>query len=123
MDWNARAVPHFGYALTSPRRVAMLAGGHCVPVSAPAPERLAWHKLYSSTRRLHDTGKGEKDLLQAATLMAVLVERDNIDLVATAAELPKEVLRAARQRLPSLRSVLAPHTQALDELELALAVH
>jgi hypothetical protein len=121
LDWHAQAIPHFDYLLASPRRAAMLAGGHCVPVYAPAPERLAWHKLYSSTRRANDSAKAEKDLRQAATLLAVLVERDDLGLVATAAAVPKEVLDAARQRLPSLRSLLAPHPQALDEVEQALA--
>lgn len=122
LDWHAQAIPHFDYLLASPRRVAMLAGGHCVPVNAPAPERLAWHKLYSSTRRANESAKAEKDLRQAATLLAVLVERDNLGLVATAAAVPQEVLAAARQRLPSLRRLLAPHPQALDEVEQALAV-
>lgn len=121
LDWHAQAIPHFDYLLASPRRAATLAGGHCVPVNAPAPERLAWHKLYSSTRRVNDSAKSEKDLRQAATLLAVLVERDNLGLVATAAAVPREVLDAARQRLPSLRSLLAPHPQALDEVEQALA--
>ena len=120
LDWHAQAIPHFDYVLTSPRQVAVLAGGHCVPVNAPAPERLAWHKLYSSTRRANDTAKAEKDLRQAATLMAVLVERDSLGLVATAKKLPEEVLSAARRRLPMLRSLLAPHPQVLDEVELAL---
>ena len=122
LDWHAQAVPYFGYLLASPRRVAMLAGGHCIPVSAPAPERLAWHKLYSSTRRLHDTAKAEKDLRQAATLMAVLVERDNLDLARSAAELPPAISSAARRRLPALRRLLVPHPQALDEMELALSL-
>jgi hypothetical protein len=121
LGWHARAIPHFDYLLASPRNVAMLAGGHCVPVAAPAPERLAWHKLYSSTRRVHDAAKAEKDLRQAATLLAVLVERDNLGLAATAAAAPQEVLDAARQRLPSLRSLLAPHPQALDEVAHVLA--
>jgi hypothetical protein len=89
-----------------------------VPVNAPAPERLAWHKLYSSTRRANDTAKAEKDLRQAATLLAVLVERDNVGLSTKA--VPKEVLGAARQRLPALRGLLEPHPQARDELERAL---
>jgi hypothetical protein len=120
LDWHAQSVPHFDYLLTSPRQTAMLAGGHCVPVNAPAPERLAWHKLYSSTRRAHDTAKAEKDLRQAATLLAVLVERDNLGLSTTVKAVPKEVLRAARQRLPALQSLLKPHPQALDEVERAL---
>ena len=121
LDWHAQTIPHFDYLLASPRRASMLAGGHCVPVNAPAPERLAWHKLYSSTRRANDSAKAEKDLRQAATLLAVLVERDNLGLVATAATVPMDVLDAARQRLPSLRNLLAPHSQALDEVERALA--
>ena len=122
MDWHAQSIPHFDYVLTSPRRVSMLAGGQCVPVSAPAPERLAWHKLYSSTRRLHhDAAKADKDLRQAATLMAVLVERDNIDLAVSTKEVPTTVLDAARKRLPSLQVLLAPHPQALNEVKRALA--
>jgi hypothetical protein len=120
LDWYAQSVPYFDYLLTSPRQAAMLAGGHCVPVNAPAPERLAWHKLYSSTRRANDTAKAEKDLLQAATLLAVLVERDNLGLSTTLGAVPKEVLDAARQRLPALQSLLEPHPQALDEVERAL---
>jgi hypothetical protein len=120
LDWHAQSVPYFDYMLTSPRQAAMLAGGHCVPVNAPAPERLAWHKLYSSTRRANDTAKAEKDLRQAATLLAVLVERDNLALSTTAQAVPKEVLGAAHQRLPALQSLLEPHPQALDEVERAL---
>ncbi len=120
LDWHAQTIPYFDYLLTSPRQTAMLAGGHCVPVNAPAPERLAWHKLYSSTRRANDTAKAEKDLRQAATLLAVLVERDSLGLSRTLKAVPKELIAAARQRLPALRDLLEPHPQALDELELAL---
>lgn len=120
LDWHAQTVPYFDYLLTSPRQAAMLAGGHCVPVNAPAPERLAWHKLYSSTRRANDTAKAEKDLRQAATLLAVLVERDSLGLSTTIKTVPKEVLGAARQRLPALQRLLAPHPQVLDEVERAL---
>lgn len=120
LAWHAQAIPHFDYLLEAPRQVAVLAGGHCVPLNAPAPERLAWHKLYSSTRRLSDSAKAEKDLRQAATLLAVLVERDNIALAATAAAVPQEVLDAARLRMPALRGLLAPHPQALDDLEHAI---
>ena len=89
LDWYAKGIPHFDYMLASPRRVAVLAGGHCVPVTAPAPERVAWHKLYSSTRRANESAKAEKDLRQAATLLAVLVERSNFGLASTAAAVPQ----------------------------------
>jgi hypothetical protein len=120
LDWYAQSVPYFDYLLSAPRQAAMLAGGHCVPVVAPAPERLAWHKLYSSTRRTKDTAKAEKDLRQAATLLSVLVERDNLELSTTVKAVPREVLGAARQRLPALQRLLEPHPQALDEVKRAL---
>ena len=81
---------------------------------------MAWRKLYSSTRRANETAKAEKDLRQAATLLAVLVERDNLGLSTTVKAVPKEILGAARQRLPSLQGLLKPHPQALDEVERAL---
>ena len=89
LDWYAQCIPHFNYMTASPRRVAVLAGGHCAPVTAPAPERLAWHKLYSSTHRANESAKAEKDLRQAATLLVVLVERDNLGLASTAAAVPQ----------------------------------
>jgi hypothetical protein len=121
LQWHAQAVPNFDYLLEAARPMAVLAGGHCVPARAPAPERMAWHKLYSSTRRGADTAKAEKDLKQAATLLAVLVERDNLDLVRSAAQVPGELLRAARRRVPSLRQLLSPHPQALEEVLGALS--
>ena len=120
LDCHAQSVPFFDYLLTSPRKAAMLAGGHCVPVNAPAPERLAWHRLYSSTRRANDPAKAEKDLRQAAILLAVLVERDNLDLSMSIRAVPDQVLDAARRRLPALKSLLERHPQALDEVERAL---
>lgn len=69
---------------------------------------------------MNDTAKAEKDLRQAATLLAVLVERDNLELATTVRLVPREVLNAARRRLPALRSLLEPHPQALDEVERVL---
>jgi Nucleotidyltransferase len=37
LQWHAQTVPRCDYLLKEPRRVAPLAGGHCVPVMAPAP--------------------------------------------------------------------------------------
>jgi hypothetical protein len=106
LRWHAQTVPHYDYLLKQTRRVALLAGGHCVPVNAPASERLVWHKLYSSARRSGDRIKAEKDLRQAATLAAILVEVDDVVLEQTLSEIPREVLVAARSRMPSLKTLL-----------------
>jgi hypothetical protein len=121
LQWHAQTVPHFDYLLHEPRRACALAGGHCIPVAIPAPERLVWHKLYSSANRRQDLAKAEKDLLQAATLLAALVEDDHLRWADTAAEVPAAVFKAARGRLGPLRRLLAPHPQALDEVEHTLA--
>lgn len=120
LRWHAQTVPHYDYLLKETRHVALLAGGHCVPVNAPAPERLVWHKLYSSASRTSDRIKAEKDLRQAATLAAILVEVDDVVLEQTLSEIPQEVLAAARSRMPALKTLLRAHPQALEQMEKAL---
>ncbi|MEO7853679.1 MAG: GSU2403 family nucleotidyltransferase fold protein [Rubrivivax sp.] len=73
LRWHAQTVPHCDCLLKEFRRVALLEGGHCVPVNAPAPERLVWHKLYSSASRGGDRVKPEKGPWQAATGAGTLV--------------------------------------------------
>jgi hypothetical protein len=120
LQWHAQTVPHYDYLLHEPRRACVLAGGHCIPVNVPAPEQLVWHKLYSSAKRTHDLAKADKDLLQAATLVAALVESDDMRLPESAKEAPAEVFKAAQTRLGSLRRVLVAHPQALEEVERTL---
>lgn len=106
LHWHAQTVPHYDYLLREPRRASILAGGHCIPVNIPSPERLAWHKLYSSANRLQDLAKADKDLLQAATLLTMLVECDDLRLADCVADVPGQVLEATQRRLPSLRKLL-----------------
>ena len=120
LQWHAQTVPFYDYLLSGPREACALAGGHCVPVKLPAPERLVWHKIYSSTNRSRSPEKAQKDLLQAATLAAVLVEQDDASLRDSLKEAPAKLRTAARARLPALRKLLDAHPQALEQLELAL---
>lgn len=120
LKWHARTVPHFDYLLQDPQQAAMLAGGHCIPVQLPAPLRMAWHKVYSSTRRTADRAKADKDLWQAAVLLAVQVEGDSADLGSSLLEAPGDLKQAVRKRWPALRELLSAHPQALDELGGAL---
>jgi len=118
--WHAQTVPYFDYLLAEVREAAVLAGGHCIPVNLPAPDRYVWHKLYSSAARVNDPSKARKDLMQAATLAAVLVEQDDASFEATAHEVPTIVMAAARRRLPQLREQLAAHPETLAQFERAL---
>jgi hypothetical protein len=121
LNWHAQTVPQYEYLLGETREAAALAGGHCIPVNLPAPERFVWHKLYSSATRLNDPAKAQKDLIQAATLAAVLVEQDDISFEESAQEVPAPVLAAARKRLKLLREQLNAHPQALSQFEAVLA--
>jgi hypothetical protein len=121
LHWHAQTVPHYDYLLDAPRDGVVLAGGHCIAVKLPQPERFVWHKLYSSAARSGNPEKQRKDLQQAATLAAVLVEQDDAQLADAAAEAPHELMQAAKSRLPTLRTLLHRHPQALEQVELALA--
>lgn len=122
LNWHAQTIPHFSYLLSDSQPAALLAGGHCIPVNLPAPERFVWHKLYSSTARVASRDKASKDLLQAATLAAVLVEQDDARLGEALAEAPAEVRAAARARLSALQELLSLHPQTLAVITEALSV-
>ena len=53
----------------------LLAREGCCMVRVPLPEPFALHKLMESQLRVDRGGKSEKDLFQAAVLLAVLGER------------------------------------------------
>ncbi len=55
--------------------LAVLLHGAGVLVSVPAPQRFALHKLIVARRRREDSGKREKDLMQARALLDTLVTR------------------------------------------------
>lgn len=120
LQWHAQTIPFYAYLLHQPRQAALLAGGHCIPVQLAAPERFVWHKLYSSAARKGFPEKAQKDLLQAATLAAVLVEQDDAVLADALSDAPAAMVAVARTRLPALRKTLASHPQTLAQFETAL---
>jgi hypothetical protein len=75
---------------------------------------MIWHKLYSSTERAHEPEKAEKDLIQAATLGAIIVEQDGTDLSDSFREAPKALREAARVRMPRLQGLLTKHPEARE---------
>jgi hypothetical protein len=114
LDWHAQTIPFFDYLLEGSRPAAMLAGGHCIPIMLPEATRMIWHKLYSSTHREQEPTKAEKDLVQAVTLAAILIEQDSVSLRETFRRAPRELRIAATSRLPRIETLLASHPQALD---------
>ena len=118
--WHAESVPYFDYLLQKPHPGAVLAGGHCVALMLPEAERFVWHKLYSSSSRKGFPEKAEKDLIQAATLAAILVEQQDVELFESFGEVPAGMKPVVRKRLPALRRALAGHPQTLEQFETTL---
>jgi hypothetical protein len=90
-------------------------------VLLPQPERLIWHKLYASASRQSFPEKASKDLLQAATLAAVLTEQEDPSWADSLADVPAAMKQVLRKRLPAARRVLGTHAQTLEVFESALA--
>jgi hypothetical protein len=115
LQWHAQAIPFYAYLLDGSRAAAMLAGGHCIPVMLPEVTRMIWHKLYSSTHRRKEPSKAEKDLVQAVTLAAILIEQESVSLRESFRAAPRELRTAALLRLPRIETLLIEHPQALDQ--------
>lgn len=114
LQWHAQAIPFYDYLLRDAEPGALLAGGHCVPVRLPAAARLAWHKLYASKARKGNPTKAKKDLVQAATLIAVLAEQEDEALTAAWSQAPRALKEAARARSTALSRLLEAHPAARE---------
>ncbi len=115
LEWHAQAIPFYDYLLEGSREAAMLAGGHCIPIKLPQVTRMIWHKFYASTHRTKEPTKAEKDLVQAVTLAAILIEQDSVSLHESFRSAPRELRTAALSRMSRIETMLAGHPQALDE--------
>ena len=114
LEWHAQAIPFYDYLLEGSRSAATLAGGHCIPLMLPQVTRMIWHKFYASTRRTKEPNKAEKDLVQAVTLGAILIEQESVSLRDSFIGAPRALRAAAKQRMSRVEKMLAGHPQALD---------
>lgn len=121
LGWHAQAVAHYDYLLQQTQGAAMLAGTHCVPVRVPELERFIWHKLYSSAVRKTSREKAAKDLRQAATLAAALIDEDEMALSDSAHDLPTPMRSAIQRHRGAIRAALVHHTKTCQAIEEALA--
>ena len=83
---------------------------------------MIWHKLYASTRPTREPAKAEKDLVQAATLGAIVAEQDGARLRESFRLAPAELRKAAVYRLPRIEALVAEHPQALDGFREAITL-
>jgi hypothetical protein len=112
LNWQAQMMPHYDYLLEDSQEAAVLAGGQCIPVRLPSPERIVWHKLFSSTDRTRLADKKAKDLTQAVTLAAVIVEQKGDALKRSFARAPAALRAAALAQRPRIQALLPAHPHA-----------
>lgn len=114
---HATALPWLRYLLADSQLAAVLAREGSCQVRVPLPERLALHKVLVSGLRTGRSAKSQKDLDQAAVLLAALAELHPGAIVAAAAVLPVAVRHRVAQGCSGLAAVLkGHHDRAWQEL-------
>jgi len=108
---HAKGLPYLAYLLSGSQNVPMLSSHGSVMVRTPLPERYALHKLIVAQLRQKTSGKPEKDLRQAATLLEVLAERFPGAIEDSAAALPASALRHVARSITALRQHLDPSAE------------
>lgn len=106
---SAQPLRFLDFLIYQPIRAVMLHGAG-VPVTLPAPERYAVHKLIVAQRRLGDkdgTAKSRKDLAQACALMRAFVELRRLPDLA-------DVYVEACDRGPTWRELIFKSLAALE---------
>ncbi len=107
---SAQPLRFLDFLIYQPVRAVLLRGAG-VPVTIPAPERFAIHKLIVADRRRTDddgTAKSRKDLFQAVSIMEALLEQRRSEDLADA-------FMEAHGRGPAWREALASSLRAFDE--------
>ena len=121
LDAHATALPHLDYLLGEPLDAVVLGRDSVVPVKVPRPERFALHKLLVSQLRTSTSDKRNKDVDQAAILVAALSEGDEGALDDAMDAFPKGALKKLRRAGAVAARVLAAHERAANVLERLLA--
>jgi hypothetical protein len=115
---HATALPYLGYLLEQSTQGVVLGRDHVVPVRIPNAARYAIHKLIVATLRMATAAaKADKDLMQAATVVAVLADRFEDELTSAVRALPARARgRVARSARRAADLVAPQHAAAEDFL-------
>lgn len=117
---HATALPYLSYLLGQTQMATLLSREGCCPVRIPVAERFAIHKLVVSQLRSNRDAKSDKDIFQAAVILAALGEKFPGAIESAVMDLPvsaQRYLKAGAQRvLPALEA----YPRAKEELRDAL---
>jgi hypothetical protein len=112
---HATGLPYLAYLLSLSQEVPVLSAYGVVMVRVPVPERYAIHKLIVSQLRAKTSGKAEKDLHQAATLIEAVTERFPGAVEAALAAVPKSAVRHVVGAVKALKAHLPASAEAAWE--------
>ena len=117
---HAAGLPYLAYLLEQSQTAALIAREGCCTVRVPLPEHFAVHKLIVSRLRIDRSAKSEKDVRQAAVVLAALGESHPGAIEHAVVAVPKRATKYVRAALPLVRRHLeGPHPRAWDELAAA----
>lgn len=117
----AQAIPLLDFLVEEPINAVVLSPNQVIPVSVPAPERFALHKLFSSQSRKSGRDKVRKDLEQAALLSAVIEEETPGSMRDAFRHVPAQAKSAVRRGAAAAGRLLRGIRPEAEALLLAIA--
>lgn len=118
---HATALPYLSYVLGETQMATLIAREGCCPVRVPIAERFAIHKLVVSQLRVNRDAKTEKDIFQAAVLMAALGEKYPGAIESAVMSLPSSARKYLVKALTPALTLMQGHPRASEELADAIA--
>lgn len=118
---HATALPYLAYVLEQASLVTLISREGCCPVRVPVAERYAIHKLVVSQLRTSRDAKTDKDIFQAAVLLAALGDKFPGVIEVAILDLPKSARRYLTRAVPLVLERLGAHPRAMEEIEAAVA--
>ena len=109
---HAIALPFLRYLVAESQPGLAMSRHGCAAVRLPLPERMAWHKALVAQLRTGRPEKSQRDLRQAATLLAALAESDAHSLAEAWKAVPSAAKTRIRKSMPAIAQLLVSHPEA-----------
>jgi len=117
---HATTLPYLAYLLGLTQLSTLIASEGVCPVRVPVAERFAIHKMMVSQLRTNREAKSDKDLYQAAVLVAALGDLYPGAIETAVGDIPVSARRYLQKALPLVMAQLGEHPRAAEELEAAV---
>lgn len=117
LQTHATTLPYLSYLLGQTQISTLIASEGVCPVRIPVAERFAIHKMMVSQLRTNREAKADKDLYQAAVLIAALGEIYPGAIDTAVNDTPVSARKYLKKALPLVTARLAEHPRAAEELE------